>query len=145
MENLNPSNSSCIAPRKTRNVMLDILIALAPATVAAIVLFGLKAAVIIAVCVGSALLSEFVFNILAKKEQTVGGIIIPDTAKEKPAKGVVVAVGTGKRAKDGSRMAMDVKAGDVVLFGKYSGSEVKLNGKEYMILREDDVLAVVEE
>ena len=74
MENLNPSNSSCIAPRKTRNVMLDILIALAPATVAAIVLFGLKAAVIIAVCVGSALLSEFVFNILAKKEQTVGDL-----------------------------------------------------------------------
>ncbi|MBQ1927151.1 MAG: co-chaperone GroES [Proteobacteria bacterium] len=82
---------------------------------------------------------------LEQESVSKGGIIIPDTAKEKPAKGVVVAVGTGKRAKDGSRMAMDVKAGDVVLFGKYSGSEVKLNGKEYMILREDDVLAVVEE
>ena len=74
MENLNTSNSSCIAPRNTRNVMLDLLIALAPATVAAIVFFGLKAAVIIAVCVGASLLSEFVFNILAKKEQTVGDL-----------------------------------------------------------------------
>ena len=74
MENLNTSNSSCIAPRNTRNVMLDLLIALAPATVAAVVLFGLKAAVIIAVCVGVSLLSEFVFNILAKKEHTVGDL-----------------------------------------------------------------------
>ena len=74
MENLKTSNSSCIAPRSTRSVMLDILIALAPATVAAIVFFGLKAAVIIAVCVGSALISEFVFNMLAKKEQTVGDL-----------------------------------------------------------------------
>ena len=74
MENLKPSNSSCIAPRKTKSVMLDLLIALAPATVAAIVFFGLKAAVIIAVCVGTSLLSEFVFNILAKKEQTVGDL-----------------------------------------------------------------------
>ena len=74
MENLNASNSSCIAPRKTKSVMLDLLIALAPATVAAIVFFGLKAAVIIAVCVGTSLLSEFVFNILAKKEQTVGDL-----------------------------------------------------------------------
>ena len=74
MENLNPSNSPVAASRSTKSVMLDILIALAPATVAAIVLFGLKAAVIIAVCVGSALLSEFVFNILAKKKQTVGDL-----------------------------------------------------------------------
>ena len=74
MENLKASNSSCIAPRNTRNVMLDLLIALAPATVAAIVFFGLKAAVIIAVCVGVSLLSEFVFNILSKKEQTVGDL-----------------------------------------------------------------------
>lgn len=74
MDNLNASNSPCIAPRKTGRVMLDILIALAPATVAAIVFFGLKAAVIIAVCVGTSLLSEFVFNILAKKEQTVGDL-----------------------------------------------------------------------
>lgn len=74
MDNLKTSNSPCIAPRKTQRVMLDILIALAPATIAAIVFFGLKAAVIIAVCVGSALLSEFLFNILAKKEQTVGDL-----------------------------------------------------------------------
>lgn len=74
MENLNPSNSPCVAPRSTQRVMLDLLIALAPATIAAIVFFGLKAAVIIAVCVGSALLSEFLFNILAKKEQTVGDL-----------------------------------------------------------------------
>lgn len=74
MENLNPSNSPVTASRSTKSVMLDILIALAPATVAAIVLFGLKAAVIIAVCVGTALLSELVFNILAKKEQTVGDL-----------------------------------------------------------------------
>ena len=74
MENLNPSNSSCIAPRKTKSVMLDLLIALAPATVAAIVFFGLKAAVISAVCVGTSLLSEFVFNMLAKKEQTVSDL-----------------------------------------------------------------------
>lgn len=74
MDNLKTSNSPCIAPRKTQRVMLDILIALAPATIAAIVFFGLKAAVIIAVCVGSALLSEFLFNILAKKKQTVGDL-----------------------------------------------------------------------
>ena len=74
MENLKASNSSCIAPRKTKSVMLDLLIALAPATVAAVVLFGLKAAVIIAVCIGTSLISEYVFNILAKKEQTVGDL-----------------------------------------------------------------------
>lgn len=82
---------------------------------------------------------------LEQESISKGGIIIPDTAKEKPAKGAVVAVGPGKRAKDGSRIAIDLKAGDVVLFGKYSGTEVKLNGTEYMILREDDVLAVVED
>lgn len=74
MDNLNSSNSPCIAPRKTQRVMLDLLIALAPATVAAIVFYGLKAAVIIAVCVGTSLLSEFIFNILARKEQTVGDL-----------------------------------------------------------------------
>lgn len=82
---------------------------------------------------------------LEQESVSKGGIIIPDTAKEKPAKGVVMAVGSGKLAKDGSRIVPEVKAGDVVLFGKYSGSEVKLNGTEYMILREDDVLAIVEE
>lgn len=70
-----------------------------------------------------------------------GGIIIPDTAKEKPAQGVVVAVGPGKRGKDGKHIEIDVKTGDNVLFGKYSGTEVKLSGKEYVILRADDILA----
>ena len=74
-----------------------------------------------------------------------GGIIIPDTAKEKPAKGYVVAVGAGKRAKDGSRIAPEVKEGDVVLFGKYSGTEVKKDGADLMVLREDDILAVIED
>ena len=73
-----------------------------------------------------------------------GGIIIPDSAKEKPAKGKVVATGPGKRNSDGARVAVDVKAGDEVLFGKYAGTEVKLNGLDYMILREDDILAVFE-
>ena len=74
-----------------------------------------------------------------------GGIIIPDTAKEKPTKARIIAVGSGKLSKDGKRFKMSVKPGDIVLFGKYSGSEVKLNGEDYMILREDDILAVVEE
>ena len=80
------------------------------------------------------------------EEETVskGEIIIPDTAKEKPAKGKVLAVGTGKLSKDGKRQAIEIKTGDVVLFGKYSGSEVKLNGVDYVILREDDVLAIIE-
>ena len=80
------------------------------------------------------------------EEETVskGGIIIPDTAKEKLAKGKVLAVGTGKLSKDGKRQAIEIKTGDVVLFGKYSGSEVKLNGVDYVILREDDVLAIIE-
>ena len=80
------------------------------------------------------------------EEETVskGGIIIPDTAKEKPAKGKVLAVATGQLSKDGKRQAIEIKTGDVVLFGKYSGSEVKLNGVDYVILREDDVLAIIE-
>ena len=78
-------------------------------------------------------------------EQTVGGIIIPDSAKEKPQRGNVIAVGTGKSNADGQRIPLDVKAGDSILFGKYSGQEIKLDGDEYLIMREDDVLAVVEE
>ena len=73
-----------------------------------------------------------------------GGIIIPDTAKEKPAQGIVVAVGPGKRDKAGKHIEIDAKCGEKVLFGKYSGTEVKLNGKEYVILRADDILAVLE-
>ena len=77
-------------------------------------------------------------------EQVRGGIIIPDTAKEKPQEGEVVAVGEGKYKEDGTRQPLDVKQGDRVLFGKYSGSEIKIDGEELLIMREDEVLAVVE-
>ena len=75
---------------------------------------------------------------------TKGGIIIPDSAKEKPAEGKVVAVGAGKLGDDGKRVALEVKKGDRILFGKYSGTEVKIDGGEYLIMREDDVLGVIE-
>jgi chaperonin GroES len=77
-------------------------------------------------------------------EQKVGGIIIPDTAKEKPQQAKVVAAGSGKVKEDGGRIPLDVKAGDTILFGKYSGQEIKLDGEEYLIMREDEVLAVIE-
>ncbi len=79
---------------------------------------------------------------LESEAKTKGGIIIPDTAKEKPIEGRVVAVGSGKVAKDGKVRAPEVKVGDTVLFGKYSGTEVKLDGVEHVLLREDDILAV---
>ncbi|HVO27518.1 MAG TPA: co-chaperone GroES [Candidatus Margulisiibacteriota bacterium] len=78
------------------------------------------------------------------EEKTKGGIIIPDTAKEKPQEGKVVAVGKGKVTEEGKVLPLSVKAGDKILFGKYSGTEVKLNGNEYLIMREDDILGVVE-
>jgi len=78
------------------------------------------------------------------EETTEGGIVLPDTAKEKPQKGEVVAVGDGKLLEDGGRAKMTLKKGDVVLFGKYSGTEVKVEGEEYSIMRESDVLAIVE-
>ena len=78
-------------------------------------------------------------------EQKVGGIIIPDTAKEKPQQGKVVSVGAGKVKDDGGRIALDVKAGDTILFGKYSGQEIKLDGEELLIMREEEVLAVFAE
>ncbi|OLC18242.1 MAG: co-chaperone GroES [Candidatus Rokubacteria bacterium 13_1_40CM_4_69_39] len=81
---------------------------------------------------------------LEEKEVKKGGIIIPDTAKEKPQEGKVIAVGNGKVTEDGKKIPLDVKAGDKILFGKYSGSEVKLDDKEYLILREEDVLAILE-
>ena len=81
---------------------------------------------------------------IEEEEQKFGGIIIPDSAKEKPQQGKVVAVGNGKVKDDGGRIALDVKAGDLILFGKYSGQEIKLDGEEYLIMREDEVLAVVE-
>ena len=78
------------------------------------------------------------------EEKTKGGIIIPDTAKEKPQEGEVIAVGDGKRKDDGSRISLYVKEGDRVLFGKYSGSEIKIDGEEFLIMREDEILGVIE-
>lgn len=79
-----------------------------------------------------------------EETKTKGGIIIPDTAKEKPAEGKVVAAGNGKVGDDGNRVALEIKVGDRILFGKYSGTEVKIEGEEYLIMREDDVLGVIE-
>ena len=81
---------------------------------------------------------------LDEGEQRVGGIIIPDTAKEKPQQGKVIAAGNGKTKDDGKRVPLDVKAGDTILFGKYSGQEIKPEGDEFLIMREDEVLAVLE-
>jgi chaperonin GroES len=82
---------------------------------------------------------------LEEGEQTVGGIIIPDSAKEKPQRGEVIAAGNGKVTDKGKRIPLDVKAGDLILFGKYTSQEVKLDGQEYLIMREDEVLAVIDD
>jgi chaperonin GroES len=79
-----------------------------------------------------------------EEKTSAGGIIIPDSAKEKPQEGKIIAVGKGKTGDDGKLVKLDVKKGDRILFGKYSGSEVKLDGSEYLIMREDDVLGVIE-
>jgi len=81
---------------------------------------------------------------LEEEQRTAGGIIIPDTAKEKPIQGEIMAVGNGKVMEDGSRRPLDLNAGDRVLFGKYAGTEIKVEGEELLIMREDDILAVVE-
>ena len=81
---------------------------------------------------------------LEEQEVKRGGIILPDTAKEKPQEGKVIAVGTGKVGDDGKKIPLDVKTGNKILFGKYSGSEVKIDDKEYLIMREEDVLAILE-
>ncbi len=81
---------------------------------------------------------------VAEEEKTKGGIIIPDTAKEKPQEGKVIAVGKGKVNDDGKLTPLDVKVGDSILFGKYSGTEIKLNGEEHLIMREEDILGVIE-
>ena len=78
-------------------------------------------------------------------EQKVGGIIIPDSAKEKPQQGTVISVGDGKIKDDGKRVPLDVQSGDIILFGKYSGQEIKLQGEDFLIMREDEVLAVIED
>jgi chaperonin GroES len=77
-------------------------------------------------------------------EKTAGGLFIPDSAKEKPQEGEVIAVGAGKYKEDGSRQTLDVKEGDRVLFGKYSGSEIKLDGEEFLIMREDEILGIIQ-
>ena len=82
---------------------------------------------------------------IEEQEQKVGGIIIPDTAKEKPQQGEVIAAGKGKIKDDGKIIPLDVKQGDTILFGKYSGQEIKIDGEEYLIMREDEVLAVIED
>ena len=87
---------------------------------------------------------RLIVQLIEESEQHVGGIIIPETAKEKPQQGKVVAAGKGKVRDDGSIQPLDVKAGDTVLFGKYSGTEIKFNGEDYMIMREDEILGVTE-
>ena len=81
---------------------------------------------------------------LEEEEKTKGGIIIPDTAKEKPQEGKVIAVGKGKMTEEGKLIALDVKVGDRILFGKYSGSEIKIDGEEHLIMREEDILGIIE-
>ena len=81
---------------------------------------------------------------LEEETKTAGGLIIPDTAKEKPQQGKVIAVGKGKKTEDGKVLPLDVKVGDKILFGKYAGTEIKIEGKEFLMMREDDVLGVVE-
>jgi chaperonin GroES len=90
------------------------------------------------------LYDRIVVKRIEEQETVRGGIIIPDSAKEKPQEGEVVAVGNGKRLEDGKLVPLDVKVGDRILFGKYSGSDIKLDGEEYMIMREDEVLGVLE-
>jgi chaperonin GroES len=89
------------------------------------------------------LYDRIVVRRIEEKEQRQGGIIIPDSAKEKPQEGEVMAIGKGKRLEDGSLIPLEVKPGDRILFGKFSGSEVKLDGEEYLIMREDEVLGVL--
>jgi chaperonin GroES len=81
---------------------------------------------------------------LAQEKQERGGLIIPDTAKEKPQEGEIVAAGKGKIAEDGKLLPMDVKAGDKILYGKYSGTEIKIDGDEYLIMHQDDILGILE-
>jgi chaperonin GroES len=89
------------------------------------------------------LYDRIVVKRIEEQETTRNGIVIPDSAKEKPQEGEVIAIGHGKRLEDGKLVALDVKAGDRILFGKYSGSEVKLDGSDYIIMREEDVLGVL--
>lgn len=89
------------------------------------------------------LADRIVVEVLAAKEKTKSGIVLPDTAKEKPQEAKVIAVGKGKVTDDGKTVAPEVKVGDIILFGKYSGTEITMDDKEYLILREEDILAIV--
>ncbi|QOR34692.1 co-chaperone GroES [Clostridium sp. 'deep sea'] len=90
------------------------------------------------------LANRVIIEVLKQKETKIGGIIMPDSAKEKPQEGKVIAVGIGKRDNNGNLMPMEVKAGDSVLFSKYAGNEVKHNGSEYLVMKEEDIIAVIE-
>ncbi len=87
---------------------------------------------------------RLIIRTLEEEEKTKGGIIIPDTAKEKPIEGKVIAVGGGRIKKDGTKMPLEIKKGDRVLYAKYSGTEIKIDGEDYLMMREDDILAVIE-
>jgi chaperonin GroES len=87
---------------------------------------------------------RLIIQTLAEEEKTKGGIIIPDTAKEKPVEGKVIAVGAGRIKKDGTKMPLEIKKGDRVLYAKYAGTEIRMDGEEYLMMREDDILAVIE-
>jgi chaperonin GroES len=87
---------------------------------------------------------RLIIQTLEEEEKTKGGIIIPDTAKEKPVEGKVIAVGAGRIKKDGTKMPLEIKKGDRVLYAKYAGTEIKMDGEEYLMMREDDILAVIE-
>ncbi len=91
------------------------------------------------------LYDRIVVKRIETQEQKVGGLYIPDTAKEKPQEGEVVAIGKGKRLEDGKVIALDVQPGDRILFGKYSGSDIKIDGEEYLIMREDEVLGILDQ
>ncbi len=87
---------------------------------------------------------RLIIKALEEEEKTKGGIIIPDTAKEKPVEGKVIAVGAGRIKKDGTKMPLEIKKGDRVLYAKYGGTEIKMDGEEYLMMKEDDILAVIE-
>jgi chaperonin GroES len=87
---------------------------------------------------------RLIIRTLEEQEKTKGGIIIPDTAKEKPVEGNVIAVGAGRIKKDGTKMPLEIKKGDRVLYAKYAGTEIKMDGEEYLMMKEDDILAVIE-
>jgi chaperonin GroES len=89
-------------------------------------------------------MTESLLKGLSRRKKTAGGLFLPDTAKEKPQQGKIIAVGQGKRTEDGKLIELQVKVGDTILFGKYSGSEIKIDGNEYLIMKEDDVLGIVE-